>query len=430
MELLLLFGILFALMLLGAPIFVAMLASALVTLALSGIGSGTVLPTQMAAGVANPQLLAIPFFILMGELMARAGLTQRIVDLMMYFFGRFRGGLAYAVVGVNAFASSVSGSAPASASMVSSAMLPAMSDAGYRREYSSAVNASAAVLGPVLPPSVPMVFVSLVTTLSLGQLFIGGIGPGLLLCLALFGTVAWQARRKKLPAATVGAGEKAPPLGTLVLRAAPALGAPVFILVGIIGGFVTITEVAMIAAFYVLVLGFAYRTITLRTLPAVIKDTSVFSSTIMMLFAAVGGFTFIIAVQRVGDQVAEVIGGWDIGPLAFLLLAMLFFLIIGMVLDAVPAILIFLPILMPVAIEIGVDPIHFGVITVVNLMIGLLTPPMGALLFVLTKIGQVKFGQLVREVLPFLMGLLLALGISVFFEPVVTFLPELLFQGE
>ncbi|QVQ53505.1 TRAP transporter large permease [Spiractinospora alimapuensis] len=429
MELLILFGVLFALMLLGAPIFVAMLGSALVTLAVAGIGSGTVLPTQMASGVANPQLLAIPFFILMGELMARAGLTQRIVDLMMYFFGRYRGGLAYAVVGVNAFASSVSGSAPASASMVSSAMLPAMSKGGYRREFSSAVNASAAVLGPVMPPSVPMVFVSLVTALSLGQLFIGGIGPGILLCLALFGTVFWQARRGKLPDATAETAEKPAPFGTLLLRAAPALGAPVFILVGIIGGFVTITEVAIIAAFYVLLLGFAYRTITPRVLPALFRDTSVFSSTIMMLFAAVGGFTFIIAVQRVGDQVADVIGEWELGPTAFLLLAMLFFLIIGMVLDAVPAILIFLPILMPVAIDIGVDPIHFGVLTVVNLMIGLLTPPMGALLFVLSKIGQVPFGALVREVLPFLTALLIALLTSALIEPVVTFLPDLLFPG-
>lgn len=429
MELLLLFGVLFGLMLLGVPIFVSMIASVLVTLGVTGLGAATIVPTQMATGVGASQLMAIPFFILMGELMAKAGLTQRIVDLFMYFFGRVRGGLAYVTVGVNAFASSVSGSAPASASMVSSAMLPAMRNAGYRPEFSSAVNASAAVLGPVLPPSVPLVFVSLVTSLSLGQLFIGGIGPGLLILIVLLGTVYLKARRGSLPGKVEVSAADRQSLGTLVVRALPALGAPVFILVGIIGGFVTVTEVAIIAAFYALAIGLLTREISVRSVPAVLRDSSVFSSTIMMLFAAVGGFTFIIAVQRVGDQVASAVDQLNIGTVGFLLLAMIFFLIIGTVLDAIPAILIFLPILMPVAMELGVDPIHFGVIVVVNLMIGLLTPPVGALLFVLMKLGRVSFGALVREVLPFLYGLLIALLICVLVPSVVTYLPGLLFGG-
>src|SRR5690625_1892068 len=429
MELILLFGILFGLMIIGAPIFIAMLVSALVTLAVTGLGAATVLPTQMAAGVDSIQLLAIPFFILMGELMARAGLTDRLVDLLMSFLGRFRGGLAHVVVGVNAFASSISGSAPASASMVSSAMLPAMRAAGYKPAYSAAVTASAAVLGPIMPPSVPMVFVSLITALSLGQLFIGGIGPAILIAIVLVGVVALQASRGKLAEKVTAPGADAKPLGTLLVRALPALGAPVFIVVGVIGGFVTITEVSMIAAFYVLVLGFAYRTISLRTLPTFIRDSTVFASTIMMLFAAVGGFTFIIAAQRVGDQVAAAINEADLGPRAFLLLTMVYFLLVGMVLDAVPAILIFLPILMPVAIELGIDPIHFGVVTVVNLMVGLVTPPVGALLYVLTKLGRVSFGSRVKEIVPFITGLLLALCVTVLVPPVVTFIPDLFFGG-
>src|SRR5699024_2013621 len=151
------------------------------------------------AGVGADQVLAIPFFILMGELMSRAGLTQRIVDLMMYFFGRLRGGLAYVGVGVNAFAASISGSAPASASMVSAAMLPSMKRAGYSPEFSSAINASAAVLGPVIPPSIPMIFVSLVTSVSLGGLFIGGIGPGILMIVALGTVIAIHARQGRIP---------------------------------------------------------------------------------------------------------------------------------------------------------------------------------------------------------------------------------------
>lgn len=427
MELLLLFGVLFGLMLLGTPIFLAMLGSALVTLAVTGLGTATVLPNQMASGVGASQVIAIPFFILMGELMSRAGLTQRIIDLLMHFFGRLPGGLGHVSVGVNAFAASISGSAPASASMVSAAMLPSMKKAGYKPAFSSAINASAAVLGPVIPPSIPLVFVSLVTSVSLGQLFIGGIGPGILMAAALFGVVAIQAQRGRIPGKVAVEDRPDISLAKLLLRALPALGAPVFIIVGILGGFVTITEVAIIAAFYALVLGLIYRSLNIRALPKIFSESSVFSSTIMMLFAAVGGFTYIIAVQRVGDQVAEFVDTLNIGAIGFLLIAMIFFLIVGTVLDAIPAILIFLPILMPVAIELGIDPIHFGVITVVNLMIGLITPPVGALLFVLMKIGQVPFGELVREVMPFLIGLLCALLVTVLAAPVVTFLPELLF---
>lgn len=428
MALILLFAVLFGLMFLGAPIFIAMLSSALVTLAVTGLGSATVLPTQMAAGVSQLQLLAIPFFILMGELMARAGLTQRIVDLLMMFFGRFRGGLAHVVIGVNAFASSISGSAPASASMVSAAMLPAMRRAGYRSSFSSAINASAAVLGPVIPPSVPMVFVSVVTTLSLGQLLIGGIGPGVLMAIALSGAVFLLARTGRIPGKTVVAEAERRPFGTTFWRAAPALGTPVFIVVGIVGGYVTVTEVAMIASLYVLVLGLIYRSLSWRDIVSVFTERAVFSSTIMMLFAAVGGFTYIIAVERVGDQIAALVEAANLTSIGFLLLSMVFFLLVGMVLDAIPAILIFLPILLPPAVELGIDPIHYGVVVVVNLMIGLVTPPVGALLFVMTKLGSVSFSSLVRDIMPFLSGLLIALIVTVLVPQVVTFIPGLFFD--
>jgi tripartite ATP-independent transporter DctM subunit len=428
-EILLLFGVLFGLMALGVPVFVAMAASALVTLAATGLGAATVLPTTMVGGVDSFELLAIPFFVLVGELMNRAGLTQRIVDLLMFFLGRLKGGLAHASVGVNLFASGVSGSAPADAAAVSSVMLPVMRREAYSPAYSAAVNASAAVVGPVMPPSIPMVFVALVTNLSLGQLFLGGVGPALLLAGSMTGLIVWQAHRGKMPPRATTVGVEGRSLGRLVLGALPALGAPLIIIAGVFGGFATITETSMLAALYVLLLGLAYRTLPARDLPGLFRDGAVFASTIMILFAAVGSFTFVIAARRVGDQVAAVVAGLDVGPVAFLLLSMLFFLVVGMVLDAVPAILIFLPIMLPVAVAVGVDPIHFGVAVVVNLMIGLLTPPVGALLYVLTKIGQVPFGALVREVLPFVGALLVGLLVVVLVPPVVTWLPGLVFGG-
>lgn len=442
MEILLLFGVLFGLMAFGMPVFLAMAASALVTLAVTGLGAATVLANTMVGGVDSFELLAIPFFVLVGELMNKAGLTQRIIDLLMFFLGRFRGGLAQASVGVNLFASGVSGSAPADAAAVSSVMLPAMRREGYTPQYAAAVNASAAVVGPIMPPSIPMVFVALVTQLSLGQLFLGGVGPAIILAGSMVGLIAWHAVRGRLPsrkttAVAVGAGTgdaDAPStdqrsLGRLFVEALPALLAPAFIIAGVFGGFATITEMAVLAAFYVLLLGLLYRTLQVREVPAVLRDGAVFSSTIMILFAAVGSFTYVIAAQRVGDQVAEFVSGLDVGPTTFLLLTMVFFLVVGMVLDAVPAILIFLPILLPVAVELGVDPIHFGVLVVVNLMIGLLTPPVGALLYVLTKIGKVPFTALVKETMPFVAVMLIGLLLMVLVPSIVTALPELVFGG-
>lgn len=426
MEILLLFAALFGLLALGVPIWVAMGGSALITLAVAGVSDASALPANMARGVGSFELLAIPFFVLVGELMNRSGLTQRIVTLLMYFLGRLRGGLAYASIGVNLFASGVSGSAPADASAVSSVMLPAMRREGYRPEYAAAVNASAAVVGPIMPPSIPMIFVALVTNLSIGSLFIGGVIPAVLLATAMIGVVLWHARRGALPDTT--SAQETQSLVTMFGAALPALLAPVIIVAGIFAGFATITEVSMLATLYVLFLGIVvYRTIRLRDLVGIFRQSTVFSSTIMILFAVVGTFTFVIAVQRVGDTVQSVLTQLQVGPVTFILLALVFFLFVGMILDAVPAILIFLPIMLPVATDLGVDPIHFGVIVVVNLMIGLLTPPVGALLYVLTKISGVPFGLLSHTVLPFIAAMLSVLLLIALVPALVTWLPGLIF---
>ena len=424
METLLLFSFLFALMILGVSVWVAMGAAALATVGALTLGDATTLPTSMAQGVDNFELLAIPFFILTGELLNRTGMTQRIVALMMYFLGRLRGGLAYASVGVNVAISGVSGSAPADASAVSSVMLPAMSREGYRPEYAAAVNASAAVIGPIAPPSIPMIFVALVTNLSIGRLFLGGVVPALLLAASLCALIWWDGRRGRLPATST---QKRGEIGSLVWAALPALVAPVILVGGILSGLATITEIAIVAAAYVLFLGFAYRTFKPRDLLPLFRDTAVFSATIMILFAVVGAFSFVLTVSDLGTSITTLVDDLDLGPVAFILVAMLFFLIIGMPMDAVPAILIFLPILLPVAIELGIDPIHFGVIVVINLMLGLLTWPVGALLYVVTKISGVPFGRLSIEVLPFLLVMTVTLVVLALVPDLITWLPNQVF---
>ncbi|WP_053206375.1 TRAP transporter large permease [Jiangella muralis] len=429
METVVLFLTLFACMGLGLSVWVSMGVAALVTIGALGLGDATSLPTAMAKGIGNFELLAIPFFILTGELLNRTGMTERILRLMMYFLGRYRGGLAYASVGVNVAVSGVSGSAPADASAVSSVMLPAMKKEGYRPEFAAAVNASAAVIGPIAPPSIPMIFVALVTNLSVGKLFLGGVVPALLLAGSMVLLIMWNARRGLLPQ-TERVPRRAADLGPLTLAALPALGAPVLLIGGILTGFATITELSILAAAYVLFLGLVvYRTLTPRDLLPLFRDGAVFSATIMILFAVVGAFSYVLTVGDLATGLSSMVEDLNVGPVAFILLAMVFFLIVGMPMDAVPAILIFLPILLPVATELGIDPIHFGVIVVVNLMLGLLTWPVGALLYVLTKMSGVSFGKLSVAVLPFLAVMIGVLLLLALVPGLVTWLPEVAFGG-
>ncbi|MGO1172727.1 MAG: TRAP transporter large permease [Actinomycetaceae bacterium] len=428
MEIAVLFLVMFAFMALGAPIYLAMLTAVLATLIAGSYGAATALPTQMAAGVDSYELLAIPFFILMGLLMSKAGLTERIVAFLMYFIGGIKGGLAHTVVGASAFASSVSGSAPAAASMIGSAMLPMMRRSGYRSEFSAAVVTSSAVLGPVIPPSVPMVFVALVTSLSVGQLFIAGIVPGVLMIGGLVLVVVLRARSQgRIPDTAAVNPYRQQGLTRVTLRALPALLTPVLILVGVIGGYATVTEISIVSSAYVLVLGLVYRTLNLRSTFQVFTRTALFSATIMMIFAAVGGFTYIVALTRLGDRIDTFVQSAGLGTFSFLLLTMLFFLVLGTIMDAIPAILIFVPVLLPSAVALGIDPIHYAAMIVINLMVGLITPPVGALLFVTTKLARVSFGPLVREMTPFLIVYLLVIILTTFVPAMTVWLPGLLF---
>lgn len=428
MEIAILFAVMFALMAMGTSIYLAMLIATLAGLVSGGLGSATVLPTQMAAGVDSYELLAIPFFVLMGSLMSKAGLTERIVAFLMYFIGGIKGGLAHTVIGASAFASSVSGSAPAAASMIGSAMLPIMRRSGYRQEFSAAVVASSAVLGPVIPPSVPMVFVALVTSLSVGQLFVAGTIPGILLIIGLILVVAFKSRgTSRIPNTEVINPYREIGLVAATLRALPSLLTPILILAGVIGGFATVTEISILASAYVLVLGLVYRSLDIKRTIAVFKETALFSAVIMMIFAAVGGFTYLVALTRLGAKVENIVQDAGLGVFAFLLITMFLFLLLGTIMDAIPAILIFVPVLLPSAIALGIDPIHYSAMIVVNLMVGLITPPVGALLFVTTKLARVSFVPLVKEIFPFLIVYLLVVILTTFVPVVTIGLPKLLF---
>lgn len=422
-----LFLLMFLLCAVGFEIWAAMGLSAILYLLIRGDVPLNVMAMSMVSGVDIVTLVAIPFFMLAGELMNESGITERLVRFSQYFVGRIQGGLAYVTVIVNVIMAGVSGSAVADASAVSSVLLPAMARDGYDRRFAAAINAAAATIGPIIPPSIPMVFIAVISDLSIGRLFLGGVVPGLLMGIFLAVTISLQSLRHPLPTTRIEGGlvEFLRLLGQAFL----ALLAPVIIIAGVVFGVVTIVEVAFLAVFYVLVVGLlAYRTIRLQAVPGIFARAAATSVTIMAIFAAVGAFSWIIANEQLGPQVARGIQALGLGPRGFLLVVNLFFLFLGCLMDAVPAMLIFFPVLLPVAKGLGIDPIHFGVVVVLNLMIGLLTPPVGALLFLEAKIADIPFEVLVRAAMPYLVALLGVLGLITYIPTLVTFIPNLVFR--
>jgi len=426
MSILMLFAVLFTFMFLGVEIFLSMGIAAAVYLLVTGNAPLTLIATSMINGITNTSLLAIPFFILAGELMNISGMTLRIVRFSRFFIGKWKGGLSYTCVVVNIIAAGVSGSAPADCSAVSSVMLPVMKKEGYPEEFSAAINASAATIGPIIPPSIPMVFIGLLTNLSIGRLFLGGVIPGFLMGGALMLICYLKVKKMKLG---IYEQEQSFKIFWEVLKDSfLALSAPLIIIIGVITGLVTITEVAMLATAYVLILGiFVYKTIAIKDILNIFKNSVLFSSSIMALFSIAFIFSWFIAVEGIGKQMGLYIISMNMSPLTFLIFVALLFILLGMIIDAIPAMLIFVPVLLPISTTLGIDPIHISVVIVTNLMIGLLTPPVGGLLYLESKLANVPVDRLIKELVPFILVLFAVVVLMTFIPPIVTFIPNLLF---
>lgn len=420
-----LFVMLFTLIGLGFDIWASMGISGMLYILIRGQFSLNVLASTMVGGVDSSSLVAIPFFMLAGHLMNRSGITKKLADFAEYFIGRFKGGLAYVAIVVNVFMAGVSGSSVADASAVSSVMLPTMKERGYDKPFAASINAAAAVVGPIIPPSIPMIFIGVISEISIGRLFLGGLVPGLLMAAILAVAVGVTTRkkdflvvRKKLTFAT---------MMPILRDTFFALVAPAVIILGVVLGVVTIIEVAVLANFYILLISlFVYRTIRLKDLPSLFADAAVFSTAIMMIFAVVGLYQYIVASEQLGEKLVNLVASLHLTRFEFLLAINAFFLFMGLILDAVPVMLIFFPVLLPVATQMGIDPVHFGVITVMNLMIGLLTPPIGALLFLEAKIADLRFERLVSAVWPYTASLIAVLLLCTYVPQLVMFIPNLI----
>jgi len=385
-----------------------------------------IIVSQMVGGFDSTTLVAIPFFIFAGNLMNRAGITKKLADFAYFFVGGFRAGLAYVSIVVSVIMAGVSGSAVADASSVSSVLHPIMKERGYDDTFSASINASSAVIGPIIPPSIPMILTGVISGISIGKLFLGGVIPGLMMALLLWIVATVESKRKKYPIVKSQISLKR--FFVIFKDTFLAILAPAFVIAGVVFGFVTIVEVAALAILYILFLSLVvYRSIGVRQLFEVFVQTAVFSSSIMIIFAVVGLYQYIVASEQLGKQLFNLVQSLNMGKTLFLLFTTIFFLLMGCVLDAVPVMLIFFPVLLPIAKSLGIDPTHYGVIVVLNLMIGLLTPPIGALLFIQTKIANLQFNTLVRAIWPYTVALIAVLLIITYVPVLVLWIPELIF---
>ena len=421
----LLFLGLFALLAIGAPVAVALAGSAMLWILVSGDAPQLVMVQRMVSGIDSFPLLAIPFFVLAGSLMNTAGITTRIFDFTAALVGWMRGGLGHVNVGASVIFAGMSGAAVADAGGLGAIEIRAMRERGYDSDFSVGITAASSTIGPIIPPSLPLVVYGVLASVSIGKLFVAGLVPGLLMALTLMAMVWWIARRRGYGAdATLSLGR----IATTFRAAFMSLMTPVIIVGGILFGLFTPTEAAVCAVGWALALGFlVYRTLTPRRLLAVVVETIETTAVLMLIVAAAALFAWVVTVNRVPETVAGLMLSVASEPWQVLILVNILLLVVGLFLEPVAAITILVPVLLPVALKVGVDPVHFGIIMILNLMIGLLTPPVGMVLFVLARVSGLTVEACARATLPFLLPLLVSLGIVTFMPAVSLWLPSLVY---
>ncbi|WP_457936275.1 TRAP transporter large permease [Mesorhizobium sp. 10J20-29] len=406
----------------GMPIGFAMIVSGFAYLLITGKDLGLVAAQGINGLFSSFILLAVPLFIFAAEVMTSSSISTRLLNFVVLIVGRVRGGLAYVNIIVSIIFAGMSGSALADAAGPGKLMIDMMTrNNRYPRSFAGALTAASATIGPIIPPSIPMVIYGAISGTSIGALFLAGIIPGLLMGLALAIQTFIVARRRDFP---VEDTFTMPEARRATLRAGPALLLPVILLGGIYSGAVTPTEAAAVAALYAIILAIVFRDLTWRsmwqTLLASARGTAIVAITVVgALF-----FNYVVAGEQIPNMVADWISSMSLSPLAFLLVTALLFLLLGAVFDTLLMLLVMVPILMPSVHALGIDPVHFGVVVIVNMMIGLITPPYGELLFLVGGISKIPLAELIREIWGFILTLLIALLLIILFPELVLLIPQ------
>ncbi len=413
----------------GMPIGYAIIIGALVYLGVAGQDTALV-GEQILQGLFNSfVLLAVPLFIVAANIMNAGTISDRLLRFCVVAVGRFRGGLGHVNVVASLIFSGMSGSAVADAAGIGKIIIEMMTNGGrYSRGYAAAITAASATIGPVIPPSIPMVLFALVSNTSIGYLFLGGIVPGLVMGAILMGMNTFLSARRDF------ALEEPVPLRELPRHAAnafPALLMPAILLYGIYGGVTTPTEAAAVAAAYALLLAaLFYRALSIRALYEILVESARSSAAVGLVIGGALILNYVVASENIPGMVAQSLVGLDVHPLVFLLGVNLLLLLLGCVLDATTIILVILPLFIPTCRELGIDLVHFGVVAVINCMIGLITPPYGILLFVINAVTGIPLREIISEIWAFLAVLIAALLLLIFVPEIVLFLPRLFGYGE
>jgi C4-dicarboxylate transporter, DctM subunit len=389
---------------LGVPVAFALALATTVALALTDSYPLFVLVKETFSGVDSFPLMAVPFFVLAAELMTGGSLTDALLKFVGQFVGHKRGGMGYANVGSLTFIAGISGSALAEAAGPGAMLIKMMEKAGYDRSYAAALTACTSIVGPIIPPSIIMIVYALQDDrVSVGALFAAGIAPGLLIAAAMC-LVNWHVSRQR-----GYKGEGSLPSWAVILhntwRALPALALPIVILGGMRAGFFTPTEASVVAVFYALFCGFfIYRTLNFRNIPTIVAHSALVTASVLLIIGFSAAFTWILTIEGVPQASAEWIGSLQLSPWTFLILLNLLLLLVGIFIEPLPAVMVMVPVIAPIAAKLGIDPIHLAMIVIYNLTLGMITPPVGGLLFVTCNVAKVSLSALTKELTPFLLA--------------------------
>lgn len=425
MALTILFVLLAVLLIIGVPVAVSLAVASLVYIMIDGLPE-VVLVHNMINGIDSFPLLAIPFFILAGHLMNTAGITTKIFAFARALVGWMHGGLGHVNVGASIIFAGMSGAAVADAGGLGNVEIKAMRDAGYDTDFSVGITAASSTIGPIIPPSLPLVIFGVMASASIGELFAAGLIPGLLMALSLMIMVAIYSRRRSYPRDAAFDSRR---LWVTFKGAFFPLLTPVIVVGGIVTGAFTPTEAAVAAVAYALFLGLViYRSLNWRHLVRVSIDTIETSAAILMIVAAATIFAWILTANQVATLLGDSLLDLTENKYILVMIIMAMVLLIGMFMETIAAITILVPVLLPIAGKVGLDPVHLGIIVILNLMIGLLTPPVGMVLYVLSDVAGVRFEQCVKATMPFLVPLVIVLLLIAFFPQIALWLPTEIYR--
>lgn len=410
-------------MLIGIPIGFSLGVGAVAALLVKGYNIG-VIAVRMFTGIDSFPIMAIPFFVLAGELMNATGITKRLVEFSDVLVGHLKGGLAHVNIVASMFFAGITGSAVADTSAIGSMLIPAMVEQGFDVDFSAAVTASSSVIGPIIPPSIPFVVYALITGTSVGALFLAGAVPGILLGIGLMVPAYIISVRKNYPSNPRASLKE---VWNAFVKALVPLMMPIIILGGILSGVFTATEASSVAVVYSLVIGFlVYRNLKLKDLPPIFVNTAKTTATVFLVMAAANAFNWLMATEQVPQYLAKLLTSGVTSKAAILFIINLVLLFLGCFMEGTAAMIITVPTLVAIAKAVGINLVHLGAIVVLNLMIGLITPPLGLCLFIACSISKLSLEELSKAIVPFLIAEIVVLVLVTYFEPLSMFLPRLL----